>query len=83
MRQHVFERDEGYCHGCGVCFESYFDKGWEADHIVPLWFAYATGDWTAWDPQNVRLLCIACHKVKTNNDRVKYAWFRKQQKEAA
>jgi 5-methylcytosine-specific restriction endonuclease McrA len=77
MRFFVYRRDMGICQGCGEVFDEFTDGGWEADHIIPLWFAHATGDWTAWDPENLRLLCVPCHKVKTANDRKKYAAFKK------
>ena len=77
MRQHVYRRDMGICQGCGLVFDHPWDDGWEADHIVPLWVAHLSGDWTAWDPENVRLLCVPCHKVKTRNDRLRYAHLKK------
>jgi 5-methylcytosine-specific restriction endonuclease McrA len=69
MRQYVFFRDFGICHECGKT-HFYLTDDWEADHILPLFIAY--GDPEFWEPTNVRLLCVKCHKKKTAEDRRKY-----------
>ena len=69
MRQHVFFRDGGKCACCPTVFQ-YLDDEWEADHIIPLMIAL--WDPKAWEPDNVRLLCMPCHKKKSADDRRKY-----------
>lgn len=69
MRQHVFFRDQGYCAACGKK-HPYNNNDWQADHILPLFMAF--GDPAFWEPENVVILCLECHKHKSNADRIKY-----------
>ncbi len=73
-RQRVYHNSMGICAGCGEIFDDYGDDGWQADHIVPLFYAHAIGDWTAWDPENGALLCVPCHKDKTKADFQRYGY---------
>lgn len=76
MRTHVFERDKGFCALCGVDATAVWGPWrersdgrrlppypraleWEADHVVPL---IEGGDH---GPDNVRTLCVPCHKDET------------------
>lgn len=59
-RQHRFERARGRCEACGVHVET---GEWECDHLIPLRQG-GTHDIT-----NLRVLCIACHRAKTAEDR--------------
>ena len=68
-RKRVYDDSMGICAGCGQVFDFYEDGGWQADHKVPLFHAYAVGDWTAWDPSNGQLLCTApCPQEKSASD---------------
>lgn len=71
-RKNTYKRDMGICQGCNLVFDYYEDDGWQADHIVPLYHASRIGDWTAWDPENLQLLCEDCHKDKTQEDYATY-----------
>ncbi|AXQ69694.1 HNH endonuclease [Caulobacter phage CcrSC] len=71
-RKNTYKESMGICHRCSEVFDYYEDDGWEADHIVPLYHAHRIGDWTAWDPENLQLLCIPCHKDKTQEDYATY-----------
>jgi len=55
IRQNIFERDKGYCRGCGVLSDN-----WEADHIIPV---FKGGGGCGLD--NFQTLCYECHKVKS------------------
>jgi 5-methylcytosine-specific restriction endonuclease McrA len=55
----VFKRDHGICRQCGTDTATYY----EIDHIVPLW--RAPRDWWFWGLDNLRLLCLPCHKDVT------------------
>jgi 5-methylcytosine-specific restriction endonuclease McrA len=54
IRQLIFERDHGYCQGCGV-----LDEDWQADHILPV---HKGGG--ACNLENLQTLCLDCHKAK-------------------
>lgn len=69
MRIHIFFRDFGICAECGMV-HLYLNSEWEADHIRPLFTAY--GDASFWEPENMRILCYDCHKIKTREDRWRY-----------
>lgn len=61
IRQKVWNRDGGKCQSCGTPLKSphrYCAK-WECDHILPV----ADGGTNALD--NLRALCVACHKRVT------------------
>lgn len=65
MRRHIFFRDGGKCACCPTTFIS-VHAAWEADHIKPL--VSANGDPSFWEPENLRLLCVPCHVIKTKGD---------------
>jgi len=70
MRRHVFFRDEGKCAACKKQ-HFYMDGPWQADHIQPLFMAFA--DPSFWEPENVQILCTdPCHKAKSLADLRKY-----------
>lgn len=69
MREHVFFRDDGVCARCGKKHES-LNADWEADHVMPLMVAF--GDPRFWEPSNVVILCLPCHKKKSAEDRRRY-----------
>lgn len=80
IRPFVWERDQGVCAMCGIKCQggAYDDQGnwrhdWEADHIVPL---VEGGCHT---PENVRTLCIACHKSVTKELRKRMSRARRKQ----
>jgi len=58
IRDKVFERDNGYCRGCGV-----YSTNWQADHIIPVFLGGS-----ACGLDNFQTLCDCCHKDKTYND---------------
>lgn len=79
-RQHIFFRDEGICAGCGKQHR-YNNADWEADHIEPLFMAYA--DPSYWEPENLQILCTApCHKTKSANDMARYGWVLEKERKA-
>lgn len=51
---------------------------WDADHILPV---SQGGDWFAWD--NLRCLCVPCHRVKTRADAASRAQARRAAQHAA
>lgn len=55
IRQNIFNRDNGYCSGCGE-----FDENWQADHITPVFLGGG-----ACTLDNFQTLCKACHREKT------------------
>lgn len=61
LRLGIFGRDNGICQRCG-CDCRY--ERWSVDHIEPRIKGGAF-----WDPANLQLLCYACHKIKTVEDR--------------
>lgn len=54
IRYAVQFRDKGLCASCGVQ-----GRPWQADHIVPL------VEGGTHDMENLRTLCVPCHKVET------------------
>lgn len=58
IRAMLFDRDKGYCYGCGV-----YSEDWQADHILPV---YLGG--SACGLENMQTLCKDCHKQKTYTD---------------
>lgn len=66
-REHVLRRERYTCEGCGV--HDRFGT-FECDHIRPLY--EAKGDPTYWQPGNLMLLCVECHKEKTKADMVRF-----------
>jgi len=52
------------CQGkaCGIFIDPVKDRHWEADHRITL--AEGGKD----EPPNIRPLCVACHKIKTNQE---------------
>jgi 5-methylcytosine-specific restriction endonuclease McrA len=67
MRRFIFERDLGCCAECGRRWPT-LDSEFHIDHERPLFLA--ADDWTCWDPENQRILCIdPCHKNKTAEER--------------
>lgn len=72
-RNAVFDRDQGVCALCGV---KHIRKGpWQADHIVPV---VEGGGECGLD--NLRTLCVPCHKKVTKELRGRLAAKRKQEK---
>lgn len=61
----VYQRDKGYCRGCGRHLEFVEDYNSDVypsiDHIVPL----AKGGLHRWD--NVQLMCRACNSIKCDD----------------
>lgn len=62
IRKELFNRDQGFCHNCGV-----YDENWQADHIKPV----ANGGGGC-DLNNYQTLCMYCHKEKTKNQIVSH-----------
>lgn len=60
-REQLFARDSGVCAHCGAV-----DREWQADRIVPACY----GGRYALD--NMRTLCIPCHKAQTARMRAYY-----------
>ena len=65
LRMAIIERDGGVCQECGVEVKVYKDDRYdsdprlaEIDHIIPV------ADGGTNDPQNLRLLCLACNRKK-------------------
>ncbi len=59
-RQHRFERAHGRCEFCGDPLQP---GSWQCDHLIPI----SKGGTN--DISNLRVLCLACHKAKTAEDR--------------
>lgn len=59
-RQHRFERARGRCENCGIHLET---GEWECDHLIPISRGGSHGI------ENLRVLCIPCHRAKTAADR--------------
>lgn len=55
VREAVWERDGGACVECG-------SSDVQLEHELPDWLGGAPS------VENLRLLCVACHKVKTRRD---------------
>lgn len=62
-REHVLRRDRYTCQDCG-----HHDRhgAFETDHRRPLF--EANGDLSFWHADNLTLLCLECHRRKTNVD---------------
>lgn len=58
-RRLVYERDRGTCQ---LCRASCLPTVWECDHIVPV------KDGGGGQLDNLRVLCLDCHKKRTNTD---------------
>jgi hypothetical protein len=57
-RTRVYMRDKGLCANCGKT-----KKKWHVDHILPL--IDSQGDMKFWLLENLQILCVKCHKIKT------------------
>ncbi|MEM8626967.1 MAG: HNH endonuclease signature motif containing protein [Pseudomonadota bacterium] len=60
-RVKVFQRDGGLCQVCGVKID--VSTRWDVDHELSLENGGSN------DPENLRLICVPCHKAKTAQDR--------------
>jgi 5-methylcytosine-specific restriction endonuclease McrA len=70
-RKAVFLRERGKCQADGCEFTSLTLKGFQVDHIKPL-FENIHGDLDYWRLKNLQLLCVEHHKIKTKADMVKF-----------
>lgn len=59
-RRAVWKRDQGRCYICGCVVGR---KGWELEHIKPLY--EAKGRISYWEMPNLGTACVPCHKAKT------------------
>ena len=77
-RKHIWERDAGYCAGCGCKCKK---RRWHLDHINPLYEQKDVKDedidYSYWMPDNLQILCIDCHKEKTSKEATNRAEYRK------
>lgn len=77
VREIIWERDHGICALCGKqCGQGFWGSSkweheWEADHIIPLVEGGAHAE------DNVRTLCISCHRSVTRDLRSRLAEARK------
>src|SRR5690606_4783801 len=63
----IKRRDNWTCQHCGLHDRT---AAFEVDHRKPLY--EANGDHSYWQPPNLVLLCVSCHKEKTKADMI--AW---------
>ena len=59
LKMRVHKRDDWTCQICGKR-KTYSFSANHADHIIPV----ADGG-DEWDPENIRTLCVPCHKAVT------------------
>lgn len=63
-RQAAFDKCGGKCEACGREHKVNDTRGWQHDHIVPLW--KAPRELQYWLVGNLQVLCAApCHQRKT------------------
>jgi 5-methylcytosine-specific restriction protein A len=58
IRAQVIRRDQA-CRECGLTYPATARTRWEVDHIVPV------ADGGGAEMENLRLLCVTCHKRVT------------------
>jgi 5-methylcytosine-specific restriction endonuclease McrA len=61
VRQAVRIQQRGICQSCGKA-------GWEVHHKIPLTLENVDDPNIALNPDNLELLCTACHDAKRGND---------------
>jgi 5-methylcytosine-specific restriction endonuclease McrA len=66
-RTHVTRRENFTCQDCGW---HHPNGQFEVDHVEPLY--EANGDPRYWQPGNLALLCVDCHKSKTKQDMIRF-----------
>ena len=65
VRDDIRKRDKMTCQKC----HSFTEKYYEVDHIIELTWDNVH-DWNiAYNPDNLQLLCHACHNRKTRKDK--------------
>ena len=97
QRTRVWDRELGVCQGCGRFVprrtarrpgeierlpwvrphDTTHYRRWAVDHIVPLWAGGVNED------ENLQLLCVPCHKVKTAREATQRAAARRIDDEPA
>ena len=68
VREAVWERDGGACVECGSTSDL------QLEHELPDWFGGAPS------VENLRLMCVDCHKPKTREDVARIAKTKRQQR---
>ena len=74
-RKRLWQRDRGYCAGCGIVQprkSRVHEEKWHVDHIKPLWEQkgkkFDEIDLDYWREDNLQTLCTECHTKKTSRE---------------
>ena len=74
-RKRLWQRDRGYCAGCGIVQprkSRVHEEKWHVDHIKPLWEQKGVKaedlDMSYYKLSNLQTLCKKCHRIKTNSE---------------
>jgi hypothetical protein len=86
-RKRLWQRDRGYCAGCGIVQprkSRVHEEKWHVDHIKPLWEQkgkrFDEIDLDYWREDNLQTLCTECHTKKTSAEAAERAKLKKENK---
>jgi ribosomal protein L37E len=86
-RKRLWQRDRGYCAGCGIVQprkSRVHEEKWHVDHIKPLWEQkgkrFDEIDLDYWREDNLQTLCTECHTKKTSREAAERAKLKKEDK---